>query len=72
MRDRTFIAEIDPNELICRMLEGAKGDDRPPGMSARELVERLDPETRGSLQQMARAAAEYITSCIGAAQPVDP
>lgn len=73
MRDHTtLIAEIDPNELIVRMLEAARGNERPEGMTARELVAALDPDVVQPMRAMALVATEYIAQQITAAHVVDP
>ena len=66
-----MIAELDLNELICRMLD-ATGIPRPPGIPADVLVAAMDEDTRQPLAQMANAASNYFQECLQSAQPVDP
>lgn len=65
-----FVAEVDPNELICRMLDVTRAGPRPPGHSAQVLVDAMDPETRRVLRAMARAALEYFAEAVSRAQRV--
>lgn len=61
--DFILTAEIDLNELIVRMVEGLRGDSRPPGMTAAELIAELDPPVRAILERQAIAAADYVVTC---------
>lgn len=71
MTATTFVAEIDPNELMCRMLEaGSDGIVRPEGMEPGDLISRLDPEVRAPLEAMARAAFEYLGECLNGAEVI--
>jgi len=70
--ERTFIAEIDPCELMCRMMEAGHGIPRPVGVTPRELIRELEPESRDPLHRMAQAAVRYLTECLESAKVVDP
>lgn len=59
-----LIAEIDPAELACRILEGAMGIKRPPGATALQSLSTLDEEARVGMYRAAENAARYIAECI--------
>lgn len=61
---KKLIAEIDPNELACRILEGAMGLRRPAGTTAIQALSELDPEARAGMYQAAANAAKYISECV--------
>ena len=60
----TFLAEIDGAELACRMLEAIGGLDRPVGSTAREALDRVQPETRTAMLRAANAAVVYLQECL--------
>ena len=67
-RRTLFVAEIDFAELTLRIAEAACDFRRPPGRDAAACLAELrasDPETTASFDRIAKAAAGYITECIG-------
>ncbi|WP_342152400.1 hypothetical protein [Methylorubrum sp. SB2] len=67
-----FVAEIDADELACRIAEAACGIRRPPGMTAKQALDNMSRLTRRmgetdtvpGFRRAAQAAAEYLTECI--------
>lgn len=66
-----LVAEIDADELSCRIAEACIGVKRPKGTSARQALASFDEETRTGFFKAAEIAVEYITSCINAAGKVN-
>lgn len=62
------VAEVDLAELIIRMVECLRDDDRPPGLSNAQILERIDPLALEVLERQARAAADYVVECCHRAQ----
>lgn len=65
---KQLIAEIDPLELACIIVEKMSGMKRPTGQSAAESLAGLDPYVRRHAMYAAQAAAEYFTACINKGQ----
>jgi hypothetical protein len=61
-----FIAEIDSAELAARIVEACFDLRRPPGLTAKQALEKLDVNDRQGALRAAKAAAEYLTECINA------
>lgn len=60
----SLIAEVDPHELACRILEGAMGLKRPTGVTAIQALSKLDDQARAGMYQAADNAAKYICECV--------
>ena len=63
-RVKALIAEIDPNELACRIAEACMNIRRPAGVSAKQALDSLDQEAAIDFRKAARSAATYIAECI--------
>jgi len=59
-----LIAEIDPDELACRILEGAMSLKRPNGVTALQALSELNDDARTGMYRAAENAAKYISQCI--------
>lgn len=59
-----FVAEIDEEELACRILENFLNIRRPPGVTAKQLLEGAHDTTYDGARRAARAALEYYAECI--------
>lgn len=62
-----YIAEVDPTELACRMLEAAQNMRRPLGTTAKEALDSLDQDSREWLMRQAIAALTYMSECFASA-----
>lgn len=65
-----YMAEVDPVELACRMIERANGFTRPEGKTPAECLIILDPENRAWVLGMANVALEYVSECFAASNRV--
>ncbi len=61
---KALIAEIDPEELACRIAEACMGVKRPAGISPKAALDQIDPEAAIDFRKAARSAARYIAECI--------
>jgi len=59
-----YVAEIDPIELACRMLEAGGRLKRPAGLSAAQAFFSLDKEDQDAWLAAANAAMLYWRECI--------
>ena len=60
-----YVAEIDPIELACRMLEAAGRLKRPAGLTAAQAFFSLDKVDQDAWLAAANAAMTYWRDCIG-------
>lgn len=68
---RKYMAEVDANELACRMLEGMQGMVRPEGKSAVECLRVLDKDSQIWIMRGAHAALQYVSECFAGAGRVE-
>lgn len=64
----TFVAEIDGDELACRIAENCMGITRPEGKTAKQAMDQLRgeyPDIVAGWYLAAEAAAEYLAECMG-------
>jgi hypothetical protein len=62
-------------EMMARMYEAVMGEDykRPPGMSAREFVDRMpDQDQRADFFRAARAVIHYLVEVSDKIEPTEP
>jgi hypothetical protein len=65
-----YIAPIDEAELAVRICEAQNGLKRPPGSTARQALDGMEPKSRNAYRNAARAAMTYWKECIdGANRP---
>lgn len=70
-RTLAFIAEIDGEELACRIAEASMDLRRPLGSTATEALDLADRSIPGQGQRWraaAAAAASYVAECVGKGQ----
>lgn len=60
-------AQIDGDELACRIAECVVGQARPEGGDPREFLKNFCPHIHDGLYRAARAALEYVIGQINAA-----
>jgi hypothetical protein len=55
------VPTLDQDEMMCRMIEAATGEDRPRDMSAMYAIQRmLDEQTRQFFERAAQAVTLYL------------
>ncbi len=64
MKTATFMAEVDPYELACRIAEGVIGRKRPEGLTAKQALETFDAEDRDGFVRGAKQAFDYMQECM--------
>ncbi|HYJ44055.1 MAG TPA: hypothetical protein VEW06_06325 [Xanthobacteraceae bacterium] len=64
------VAEFDQMELAIVMLESAMRLERPPGMTALEALESMEPDARALWLRAAAAALQYFEHAINNASPI--
>lgn len=62
-----YIAPIEEAELAVRICEAMNGMRRPPGSTAAQALDGMEPESRNVYRNAARAAMAYWKECIDAA-----
>jgi hypothetical protein len=66
-----MIAEISETELAIRICEAGYGMHRPPGMTAEQALDGLDPAVRETMCRSAQAAIQYWRECIESMKQVN-
>lgn len=69
----TFVAEINGDELACRIAENCMGITRPEGKTAKEAMDELRrqfPDVVGGFYLAVEAAALYLGECMEKAERV--
>ena len=67
--------ELSEAEMMARMYEAVMGEEykRPPGMSAREFIDRMPcREQRGDFFRAARAVMLYLVEISDRVEPTEP
>jgi hypothetical protein len=66
-----YITAISEAELAIRMCEAQYGLIRPPGLSAEQALDAMEPASRNGWRRSAKAAMEYWSECIAASNRAD-
>jgi hypothetical protein len=61
------LVEFSEAELVCRMLEAYSEEERPPGVSASDLLAGMDPDMRDDWLRVSRTVFEYWTESLAKA-----
>jgi hypothetical protein len=69
-RKLVSITEISEAELAVRMCEASYQLRRPPGSTAEQALDAMEPESRNGWRRAARTAMEYWRECIEQSQRV--
>ncbi|MEC4591658.1 hypothetical protein VPG91_11720 [Nitrospirillum amazonense] len=68
-KETVLVAEIDPVELTCRIVEALTWLRRPPGATAAQALATVEnPELLAGCERAALAAAKYLAECVNAGQ----
>lgn len=62
----TTIADLDAEELACKIFEAGIQIKRPPGLTAKQALATMDPEDRAGWIHAANVAVEFVVAALAA------